>query len=411
MAGRKGNKTENSRSNIIYLILTLKNHSDRRNPLSLSEITKLLNKDFAKECGGNINRSTVYRILEDLYSDPLQIFKNENLIDNSYPEDINDPHNIGFYLRCVYKTKNGYEDIECLGDDPDKKVTKYYYYESNLIESELITLYDAIETYNYFSKEDIENISIKLSSIRPLSEKKIKYIPTPSDEALREYTAVLDNVSALAEIISHNNLARITYTYFDSKIRSRVKKGYPKIMRPLKLIWSNGYYYCITGISGHDNTVNLRIDRITEIEEIKASKKELEKYSGLKGEEAEYVRSSKSEYRAKHPVMFSGEMVNYNLLVNASANNMINTMVDIFGRDIKPSSADARTLKSHNIIPSKDQEWVLIRVKSTDDGMVLFATEYCRDVCIVAGPRCSKKVKETADRVKKSLSVGLSRYK
>ena len=262
------NRKSESRNNVLYLILTLKNHSDRNNALSISEIAELINKDYAEQCGGNINYHTVKRLLDSLENNCPGLFRSSDITPYSTPKEIQDDNHFGFYLRCVTDAKKA-------GNQKTNNIQKYYY-ESILLESELMTLYDAIETYNYFAVNDIRNISIKLSSLRPLSQNRLAYFPSRADEILKEDTNVLDSISYLGEIISHKNLASIDYGNYvynpkKSCIELVQRKDYPKIMRPLKLIWSNGFYYCIMGSSEYDNTINLRVDRMLYIEEIPTS--------------------------------------------------------------------------------------------------------------------------------------------
>ena len=381
----KSKKSE-SRNNVLYLILTLKNHSDRNNPLSISEIAEHINKDYTEQCGGNINYHTVGRLLDSLENSCPGLFRIDDITTYSTPEDIHDDNHFGFYLRHII-------DVKKSENCKTAKISKYYY-ESILLESELMTLYDAIETYNYFAVDDIMNISLKLSSLRPLSKNMLTYRPSRADDILKEDKNVLDSISYLAEIISHKNLAGIDYgTYaFDpgsSKIELIRKKGYPKVMLPLRLIWSNGFYYCIMGNSEYDNTVNLRVDRMLYIEEIDAKSSDLKKYSGFGGKKGNTDIESKSAYRAQNPVMYSGEPTHFKLLVRSS---MINTMVDVFGKNIKP---EILSIQDQNKLGINDpsSEWLKIRIDSSMDGMMLFAKEYSGDVIILSPEEVRMKVR------------------
>ena len=381
-----GKKTESSRNNVLYLILTLKNHSDKNNPLSIKQITEYMNKDFAVQCGGNIDRTTITRLLDNLECDRIGLFRDEDFDDTSTHEDFDNNYNLNFYLRCV-TIKN----------------VRHYYYESFLLESELMTLYDAVETYNYFATEDIKNISLKLSSIRPLSKEKLTYYPSQAiaDKYLKDQSSpVLMNINELIRIMANSNLARISYANYNERMVLEPRKGYPKTMRPLKLIWSNGFYYCIMGVEKYDNTVNLRIDRITEIIEIEASSKELKKYSGFNQIKGNTDLDSKSLYRSKNPIMYAGNPIRFELLVNASTNNMMNTMADAFGLNIKTAPVDTDTAKRFRLDIGKSK-WVKVFVQSSEEGMILFATEYCNDVIIASPSKCSTKVKETLTKALK----------
>ena len=130
-------KDSETRNYILYLILTLKNYSDKDHPLTITEITDKLNTEFKVECGGNINRTTVRRMLIGL----SDFIIDEDIDESSYTGPVNDIHNAGFYLG--FKKKANAEQ---------------YYYESTILESELLVLCRAMETYHFFSYSNIENI-------------------------------------------------------------------------------------------------------------------------------------------------------------------------------------------------------------------------------------------------------------
>ncbi len=54
-------------------------------------------------------------------------------------------------------------------------------------------------------------------------------------------------------------------------------------------------------------------------------------YSGFENIKGSNDLRSKSEYRMKNPIMYSGVQKRFHLLVNASTNNMMNTIMDVFG--------------------------------------------------------------------------------
>ncbi|MCR5740548.1 MAG: WYL domain-containing protein [Lachnospiraceae bacterium] len=388
----KKTKKSESRNNILYLILTLKNHSDRNNPISISKIADHINVDYPEQCGGNINRTTVTRLLDSLEYGCPGLFRDDDITEYSEAGDITDDNNFGFYLRCISDRKTG---------------TRMYYYESVLLESELMTLYDAIETYNYLDVEDIRNISLKLSSLRPLSADRLTYRPSRTDGMLKEDNNVLKSISILSEIIADRNLAEIEYGQyvFDSKtsgFKLEMKEGYPKTLLPLKLIWSNGLYYCICGNSAHENTINLRVDRMIFIKEVPAKPSELKKYSGFNRKNGYTDIESKSMYRSRNPIMYAGEPIHFVLLVNAIGDNMINTMIDVFGINIKGSIITDQEKKKYGL-NDNGSKWLKIRVTSSMNGMILFAKEYSGDVIILSP-------EEGRDRMKDVLSHALNYY-
>ena len=91
----------------------------------------------------------------------------------------------------------------------------------------------------------------------------------------------------------------------------------------------------------------------------------------------------------KSPIMYSGEPTHFKLLVRSS---MINTMVDVFGKNIKP---EILSIQDQNKLGINDHssEWLKIRIDSSMDGMMLFAKEYSGDVIILSPEEVRMKVR------------------
>ncbi len=383
-------KDRETRNYILYLILTLKKYSDKEHPLTITEITNKLNTEFQVECGGNIDRTTVRRMLIGL----SDFIIDEDIDESSDKDFVNDIHNAGFYLGFKKKAN-----------------ADQYYYESAILESELLVLCRAMETYHFFASSNIESITEKLANLRPLSN-SIKYIPTISDERIKlskENDALLEIIRDIAKIIHKGSLAYITYGTYDTNFELQINKNRSGEVLPLRLLAANGYYYLVVLTDNEDYPYNLRVDRIISIEEVEKpdNAKEIKEYEKRKkkfthttgGKEKDKLNSS-SEYRNEHPIMYAGDKERFKILINTSARSIMNTLLDCFGNENKLKKADDKLLKKYHL---KD-EWMVLNIKSAPGGVELFAKEYCQNVIIV-------EPKESADRVKNDLQQTLNRYK
>ena len=79
---------------------------------------------------------------------------------------------------------------------------------------------------------------------------------------------LLLNIEELNRIINNRNSANITYCYYDMEKNLVPRAGYPKVIEPIHLMWSNGYYYLLAYNEKYQSIVSMRIDRITDIEEV-----------------------------------------------------------------------------------------------------------------------------------------------
>lgn len=367
---QKSNKPESSRLNIFYIIHVLQRYSDREHAISASEIQEKVNQEFGYLSSSDslISVDTVKRTLDEL-------------IECVFPKQANVMEyesNYGFWIGCLNQNK------------------KYYFYESALREAELLTLKDAIETYSYFSEEDITEIVRKMVRIRPCSFPKQRYYDVAKNDR-DEDSLLLMNIDELNEIIQRRNGANITYCAYDIDKKLVPRPGYPRFVEPLHLMWSNGYYYLLAYYEKYQNIVSYRVDRITDIEEV----------------EQEHSRRKDSFnpvlYRHEHPVMYGGKKERIVMLCRDTGKNYImNTIMDVFGKNAKVTMADSEMIRKYLPESSTDYAkqgitWLKVMIETTTGGAELWATQYANDCRIVAPETLAKRVKER-------LANGLKNY-
>ena len=385
-----------SRLNVLYIILVLKNYSSAEHPMSIKEITDKVNSDHYHIINDDysINASTIARILDALYKDVslgLQNIPMDFYIDES---------NLGFNIQCVMETSDGkweYYKAPKSGKGPKK----YYYYESVFSNAELATLIDSVEAYNYFSTEDIAGLVGKLLNLRPVSEYIKKHNNALSSHYRDENSLVLANIDEFKHIMKAKQFAEITYCSYNSKLELEPRAKYPRIVKPLTMMWSNGYYYLVAQFGPGYTPANLRMDRITDIVAITPTPEMIQDYKT----DLDFDATS---YRMKHPIMYGGEVEHVCVLyLDTPTNGMNNAIMDIFGKTTKIRPATNDEIKN-NLSPailanSSNGTWMRADFSSTGGGAELFATQYCR-YCKVVAPKSLK------DKVAQNLNIGSSLY-
>lgn len=383
----KSHKTESSRLNLFYILQVLKKYTDEEHPLSIVEIQERVNKEFGYLTASDslISQDTVKRTLEEL-------------TDRIFPADAyltDAPYQHGYWIFCVMKKEDDYVPYRVTEGKIAPK--RYYYYDHDLTEAEVQMLKNAVETYSYFSEDDITDIVTKLIHLRPSSFPKQKYIDVAKEER-DEDSLLLMNIDMLNEIIQRRNGANIVYGAYDLDKKLKARPGYPRYIEPLHLIWSNGFYYLLAYSEKYQDTVSYRMDKIIDIEEVEIENTHrVENFNPV-------------QYRHEHPVMYSGKKEKMVLLCRDTGKNYImNTVIDTFGKKIKVSKADQELVETylpHSMEYYADQgiTWLRVVVETTTGGAELWATQHCRD-CVIVSP------KESADRVRSSLQAGIELYK
>lgn len=382
----KKGKPESSRLNLFYILQILEHYTDEEHPLSVSDVTDKVNVEFGYLSATNVLMSmdTVKRTLEELTD---KIFQTG--VD--YEERT---HRYGYYIYCVMKKDGNYVPYRM--EEGKQAPKKYYYLEDDLKTAEILTLKDAVETYSYFSEEDITEIVRKLTSLRPTSFPKRRYIDVAGDER-DEDSLLLMNIDMLNDIIIKRNCAKISYCAYNIDKELMIRSGYPKVIEPLHLMWSNGYYYLLAYNDKYENIVSYRVDRITDVEEVEC------KISHFTGD------FNPVQYRYKHPIMYGGKRTKFTLLCrDTGKNHIMNIIMDTFGRNVKIVKADDKLVemyvgRSRELEEAQGIRWLYLKVESTPGGMELWATQYCSD-CIIISPE------ESRERVKQRLLSGIKYY-
>lgn len=386
-----------SRLNVLYILLVLKNHSSAEHPLSIPEIVDYVNQEYYRVIHTqdvSINNSTVTRILTTLMSDTNLGFQEEDI------QYFQDRSNLGFNLYCVMKGKNDEWETYVGIDKKRGGPKKYYYYESIFSDAELITLIDSVETYNYFSTDDIAGLVAKLLNLRPKSTLRKAYFEKDGHRLKDEDSLVFLNIDDFSQIIKKGQFANITYCNYDHNKKLVPRKGYPRLIRPLSMMWSNGYYYLVALLKPGYTPANLRLDRITSVEPVEPSKEMRKEYQVD-------MNLDVSTYRMNHPVMHGGKILPITMLyLDSPEMCMSNAMIDTFGKitNIRPATQDElnKNLPA-SVVSSKSGTWMRADFKATTAGTELFATQYCR-YCKVISPA------SLAEQIIDNLRNGLQLY-
>ncbi|MBO4373888.1 MAG: WYL domain-containing protein [Lachnospiraceae bacterium] len=372
---------ENTRNYTLFVLLTLQKHSDRSHPLSITEVCESLNSHYltGRALDRQIDRSTVSRILADMET-----------IGGDFP------------VKCVMN--RGTSDTPSYAPYEDsntgKSKKKFYYYDQPFPEEQILTMRDAIEAYNHFCMDDITIIIDNLIRICPDSYSIDRYI-NREDKDIKEpdSSRVLRFIKQLNDIIKTGGFAKIEYCNYGIDGKLHLREGYPKLFRPFRLLWGNGFYYCACMKDDLDTPVSLRIDRMTRVSPV--SPKDVDPKTARKFPPVKDVIPSKSSYRLKHPVMFGGKVIKAKFLIRTDdKNGMINAVVDTFGRNSKMRELSEAEIEMEKL-PQGD-DWILAEVEGSFGGLVLFATQYCQNIKVKSPENVAE---ETKKRMKESLGL------
>lgn len=277
---------------------------------------------------------------------------------------------------------NGKEK-RCL-PDLDKKV---FYAESALDEESVNILRDSLEVFPYAESEVTLDIISRLNRLTPeynrieYDPKRVSAVKYPGTyyRNVREIMKALSGITyddGSNKILNKDEkkmrkseyenkrakkIKKISFEYYsynekkELELRPAKDKSRVRTVNPVKLMWSNGYYYLITVIpngtdehGGKFTFINYRVDRMKEV-------------VCLDEDAVIPDNFSPDKYRSKHPVMYAGE--GEKAIEIRCIRPLINNAIDTFGFDIE-------------ITPDKDGS-VIIKLKDTSpEGVKMWALEY-----------------------------------
>ncbi|MBQ8165626.1 MAG: WYL domain-containing protein [Lachnospiraceae bacterium] len=386
------------RANILYIINVLRLYSNDQNPLSIEQITNLINQHYTISPGDKpINKSTVYRALNDyLYSTPYL---------NDMPDNV--PHanyKIHVLIENVAGTSNNekYMDITddyTASEQTDKPKSKsakfYYYYEYNIPTHEITNLISMIETHPYYSSQEVTELSKLLHNISPAyfnSDAAYEAKRFTKDKIRADDTILRYNLQQLYPLVKKHEDVLIEYSYYNEEKRLVPLPNYENLHRvtPLDIIWANGYCYFVDFNPNQENYTNYRVDRITYIQPVEqdTDKNVSDNYPNKISHKTEL------QYIKHRPGMMSGDPIKVSLLCKKSY-SIINRLIDFFGMEItiKPATQDKLAEVFPNMENESDQEWLDVTCNNiTPDGAIFCAIQLCTDAVLYYPQELSKEI-------------------
>lgn len=158
-----------------------------------------------------------------------------------------------------------------------------------------------------------------------------------------------------------------------------------KVVNPLMLLWSNGYYYLVTYYKNRNTGeyvyINYRVDRMKDVK--CRYDKDAEAYDDLR-----YMIDGKFEpqrYMNKNPVMYSSAKRVPQVEIKCSR-TILNNVVDTFGVDVE-------------IKQITNDEVIFTAKNITSEGVIMWALEYGENCEILNPPELRSEMKRRAENM------------
>lgn len=268
-------------------------------------------------------------------------------------------------------------------DDFDSK-EKVFYASALFDNTQINLLRDSLTVFSYAETKETAKIIERLNQITDIYNRE-EYDPFLVDAAkypgsyyknLREITKAFAKIKPVAKdtrltsaelnmtneeyektYLKKTNKIRFRYCAYNEKKELEIRLGKDgseyRVVNPVKLMWSNGYYYLVVYNTDDDRKaelINYRVDRMIDVECL---------------EEEAYLpeKFSPSIYKKENPIMYT-DRKKYPKIVIRCKRSLINNALDTFGFNI-------------DIKPLPNGEEVEITLSNTSsEGVKMWALEY-----------------------------------
>lgn len=333
---------------IFNIMQILKKYSDEDHRLTQRDIMEHLEKDYDMI----VDRKSVYRNINDLLEEGVNI---------------------------EYTEKERGE-----GKDANTILTDFYLVR-DFEDSELRLLIDGLLFSKYVPYSQCKELIEKLGNLsNEYFNARVKYIKTLPINAPRN-KELFYNIDIIDEAIASGKKIKFNYISYNCKKEEILRvddagntRDY--IATPIQMVATNGRYYLICNMDGHDDIANYRVDRIKNIEiyeDIDLTKKEIK---------CLISNFNLPKHVMEHIYMFSGESIR---TVFEFSEEFINDILDWFGTEVE--------LKK-----SKDGKVTCV-AKVNQRAMKYWAMQYADHVTVL-------EPKELVKDIKKSLKEAIKRY-
>ena len=328
MAGRKNTKLK-----LLYLKEILEKYSDEQHILNSNDIADILDREYGLVC----ERKSIYTDIEVLMDYGMDIIRTRT-------------------------PKNG-----------------YFLASGSFQLAEIRLLSDAVQAADFITKKKTKQLIEKIEGFTSIYNadvlKKQVYIDNRAKSANEDVYYVIDTLDTAIKSCSK---VRFTYSRrkMDDKYAAR-KETRSFTLSPYALIWSNDHYYLVANNEKYDNLMNVRVDRISQVEILEQKVRPLSEVSSY----SHYFDAA--DYAAKTFNMFSGDT---QMIELKCANAILEQIFDRFGERINTRRAD-------------DTHFLLRTEASVSEGLVSWLMQFGPDIEVKAPAELKDMVTEKAQKI------------
>ena len=289
-------------------------------------------------------------------------------------QDIIDLLETDYGMPCERRAvKNNIVSLQEMGYDIVSE-KGYYLRTREFTDAELRMLIDGVFTSGAITDKEAHRLAGKLETFsNKYFKSHVSHIHSTSSGKNAENQEVMDSIAAIDTAISKGKKISFSYLQYGIDFKLHPKRSIKYIVSPYQMVNNKGKYYLIGNYDEYDNVSHYRIDRITDVEILKESRKPMKSVKGLeKG-------FNISEYISEHFYMFSGESEHFKLRTNE---NMMDALVDGFGKDFR--------------VEFGEEDDIIVRLKCNPTAFFYWAMQYGNNIEVLEPESMRERIKKAA---------------
>lgn len=323
MAGRK--------ERLLYVYQFLFFKTDERHPLSTTDLIELLSQ-------------------YDIHCDKKSIYS-----------DIDTLRHFGYDIVITDMPKRGYFLASRTFELPEVRL-----------------LIDAVQSASFITPKKTEQLLSKLETLTSQYDAKDLRQQIYIDSRIKcKNERIYYTIDQLHKAITQEKKVSFLYIHKAINLQTGSTINEKKfVVSPYALAWNNDHYYLICNYSKYDNTMNLRIDKIKNVELQKESVRPFSEVTEYK----DYFNTA--DYVKKQFNMFTGKTEKIHLICDLS---LLDAIADQFGEDAKLSIYDSERFRVEIEADVSDGlvSWIMqygdkIRIASPESLIRLFTDKMIR---------------------------------
>lgn len=250
----------------------------------------------------------------------------------------------------------------------------YYLKTREFSDAELRMLIDGIFTSGAVTDKEAHQLAKKLEKYsNKYFKAHVSHIHSSSSGKNAENQNVMDSIAAIDTAIAKGKKISFSYLQYGIDLKLHAKRDLRYVVSPYQMISNKGKYYLLGNFDGHEDISNYRLDRITDVEILKESRKPMKTIRGYEN------GFNISDYIAEHVYMFSGESVHAKI---RTKENFMDVLVDNFGKNLKVSFDEGND--------------ITVSVKCNPDALFYWAMQYGQYVEILEPESVRERLRRAA---------------